>query len=99
MSVCAGQQAAENILGDSVAPEGPVSSSFYATHDYRGKPRSIKSYNGAVSADHGRCSDIGLAALQKGGNAVDSAVAVALCQGVLNPMASGIGGGMIMLIR
>ena len=41
----------------------------------------------------------GLQALQDGGNAVDGAVASALCQGVLNPMASGIGGGTFMLVR
>ena len=86
-------------FGDSVAPEGPVSSNFEALHDYRGRPRSLSVRGGVVAADHGRCSEVGAAVLQDGGNAVDAAVATALCQGVYNPMASGIGGGHIMVIR
>ncbi len=76
-----------------------MSSNFEAKFDYRGKPREVDSQNGIVSADHGRCSDIGARILEEGGNAVDSAVATALCQGIYNPMASGVGGGHIMLIR
>lgn len=100
-------------------------------HDFRGRPRRVEATDHAVAADHGRCSDLGLAIMicmdlllkalamlrlyecsmlslllwagarimDQGGNAVDALVATALCQGVMNPMASGIGGGTIMLIR
>ncbi|EFN58127.1 hypothetical protein CHLNCDRAFT_141866 [Chlorella variabilis] len=85
--------------GDTVAPEGSISSSFEAQHDFRGRPRSVAARGGVVAADHGRCSDIGAEVLRDGGNAVDAAVATVLCQGIYNPMASGAGGGHFMLIR
>lgn len=52
-----------------------------------------------VAADDERCSSIGRDTLRKGGNAVDAAVATSLCLGVVNPMASGIGGGAFMILR
>jgi len=50
--------------------------------------------NGAVATDDGRCSDVGNDILQSlGGNAVDAAVAVTLCLGIVNPSGSTPGGG------
>ncbi|KAK9071991.1 hypothetical protein SSX86_008422 [Deinandra increscens subsp. villosa] len=60
---------------------------------------AVESWEGAVAADDARCSEIGVSVLQAGGHAVDAAVSVALCEGVVNPMASGIGGGGFMVVR
>eukprot|EP01114_Cavostelium_apophysatum_P013303 TRINITY_DN3191_c0_g1_i1.p1 TRINITY_DN3191_c0_g1~~TRINITY_DN3191_c0_g1_i1.p1 ORF type:complete len:601 (-),score=127.48 TRINITY_DN3191_c0_g1_i1:55-1857(-) len=61
--------------------------------------RSLKATHGAVAADNPTCSEIGVQVLKKGGNAMDAAVSVAICQGVLYPFASGIGGGAGLIIR
>ena len=56
--------------------------------------------NGAVATDHPVCSQVGVGILQeKGGNAVDAAVATVLCLGIANPASSGLGGGGFMLVR
>lgn len=46
-----------------------------------------------VSSDVPECSSMGKAILQRGGNAADAAVTVALCLGSINLHSSGIGGG------
>lgn len=59
----------------------------------------IAARHGAVASDDGRCSRIGSDVVREGGHAVDAAVAVALCLGVVSPASSGLGGGAFMLLR
>lgn len=62
------------------------------------KDNKYESNNYGISASNKVAVDIGMRVLEKGGNAVDAAIAVSYALGVVEPHASGIGGGGGMLI-
>jgi gamma-glutamyltranspeptidase / glutathione hydrolase len=59
----------------------------------------VRAKHGMVVAMEAIAADVGVAVLQKGGNAVDAAVATGFALAVTHPFAGNIGGGGYMLIR
>ena len=59
----------------------------------------ISSKGGVVAADHPMASQLGAQTLANGGNAADAAVTTLLALGLMNPFASGMGGGGFCLYR
>lgn len=64
-----------------------------------GPVKEVYSQKGMVSASHDLASKAGVEIMQKGGNAIDAAVATALALNVVESYNCGIGGGGFTLIR
>ena len=62
-------------------------------------PNVATSLKGMVASVHPLATEAGVSALQRGGNAIDAAIAVGLTLGVVDSHNSGIGGGCFILIR
>ncbi|HZN34025.1 MAG TPA: gamma-glutamyltransferase [Pirellulaceae bacterium] len=62
-------------------------------------PNAAASTKGMVASVHPLATDAGVAALRRGGNAIDAAIAAGLTLGVVDSHNSGLGGGCFILIR
>src|SRR6187402_1190603 len=59
----------------------------------------VRARHGMAVAMESQAADVGVAVLQKGGNAVDAAVAMGFAMAATHPFAGNLGGGGFMLIR
>ncbi len=60
---------------------------------------SVVARNGMVVSTHHAAARAGASILERGGNAVDAAVATAFAVGVAQPFSAGVGGGAFALVR
>ena len=73
----------------------PFDSEYYP---YPSQRRIIFAQNGMVVASQSLAAQAGLKILQQGGNAIDAAIATAVCLTVVEPTSNGIGGDAFALI-
>jgi len=71
---------------------------FFISAQTTSKPL-VEGKQGMVVSTHPAASEIGLAILKKGGNAIDAAVAVNFALAVCHPSAGNIGGGGFLVYR
>ncbi|MBS4195620.1 gamma-glutamyltransferase [Lederbergia citri] len=84
------------IITGGVVHANSVSSEQDSTPSVTDLIGSQESYG--VSASHPRAVEVGMKVLENGGNAADAAIAVSYTLSVVEPFASGIGGGGQMLL-
>lgn len=62
-------------------------------------PRLALGTRGAVASQERLATEVGLAVLKRGGNAIDAAIAVGFALAVTHPPAGNVGGGGFMVVR
>src|SRR5215469_16155522 len=89
-----------SILHFAVVLIGALALPFAAQADDQiGHAQAVVAKNGMVVAQEATAARIGAEILQKGGNAMDAAVAVGFALAVTYPRAGNLGGGGFMLIH
>lgn len=72
---------------------------FPDTWQYPADPAPVRAESAMVVTTDRYASEIGAGIMERGGNAVDAAVAVSLALAVVNPEAGNIGGGGFLVVR
>src|ERR1041384_7269957 len=62
-------------------------------------PQPLRARHGMAVGMEAQAADVGVAVLQKGGNAIDAAVAMGFAMAATHPFAGNLGGGGFLLIR
>ena len=97
LAACTPAETTQTPLAEAFQTRVPVD--FPATWRYSAQDAPVSAEHAMVVTTDRYASEIGAAIMERGGNAVDAAVAVSLALAVVNPEAGNIGGGGFMVVR
>src|SRR5690349_14116545 len=83
-------------LPGAVSAQRPLIDSAWV---YAGKSRVVEARHAVVVSGSPIASEVGRQIMEKGGNAIDAAVAVGFALAVVHPEAGNIGGGGFLVMR